>query len=316
MPKYDYIIYHKRCLDGFTSFIILLKSGQIDENAKIVPDVPSATQPPKNIDDKNIIIMDVAYTPKVLKQIVERARNVIFIDHHITSHSEIELLEKQYSHKLKVIYNIAECGASLTWKFFFGDKKMPLFIKYIKDNDIGEWKLKHTKPFIYCLRVKYDINHDRETLDKWMNLFDKKNVKKIIKRGKIYEEYATHLVDENVKKYTLRKFPSELIYDKFTKYFNKPAEFTVAVFCGSGCPNASVLGNKAIDVINCDFAIIWTYNMEKKEYVLSFRSKSANVSQIASIFGGGGHIYASACSFKASDYCMEDLFTNEVLPRT
>ncbi len=315
--NYNYAIYHKNCQDGFSSLLVLLKSKRITQDAIIYHDVPSANFPPKDIDNKDIIIMDVAYKYDVLKEIFERAKSIVFIDHHVTIKDDVEKLKLNMKDKKKItiIYDEDESGASLTWKFLFKDEKFPLFIKYIKDNDIGTWKLKHTKPFIYSLRVKYDIDLKRDIIKKWMDLFDDKNVKKLVKIGKIYEEYANSLLDENVRKYSLEAFPNEKIYLEFIDYFMKPGQYRVAVICGSGCPSSSLLGNKIMETIDCDFAIIWTYHMDKKEYILSFRSKEVDVGSIAAIFGGGGHKLASACSFSSSKYHIQDLFFSNSLPR-
>jgi len=312
---YNYAIYHKNCQDGFSSLITLLYSKKISRDAIIYHDVPSASFPPKDIDNKDLIIMDVAYKYDVLKQIIERAKSVVFIDHHITIKNDVEKLKNMYNKKIKIIYDEHESGASLTWKFLFKNKKLPLFIRYIKDNDIGTWKLKHTKAFLYALRVKYDIDLKYEVVKKWKSLFDNNKVKKIIKIGKIYEEYANSLLEENSKRYSLESFPSNKIYEKYSSFFTKPGQYKVAVVCGSGCPSSSLLGNYMMDNINCDFVIIWTYIMERKEYILQFRSKVVDVGQISSMFGGGGHKLASACSFSSNLYSIQDLFFVSSLPR-
>ena len=67
MRIYDYVIYHKRCYDGFTGFLILHNSNTIKKTAQIYPDVPSAKHLPPNIRGKNVIIIDVAYKYEILR---------------------------------------------------------------------------------------------------------------------------------------------------------------------------------------------------------------------------------------------------------
>jgi hypothetical protein len=315
--NFNYAIYHKNCPDGFSSLMVLLKAKRISKDGIIYHDVPSASFPPKEIDNKDIIIMDVAYKYNVLREIFERAKSVVFIDHHVTIIDEVKKLSSmpKYKNKVKIIYDVNESGASLTWKYFFKNKKMPLFIQYIRDNDIGTWKLKDTKPFIYSLRVRYDIDLKKDIVDKWKELFDDAKVKKVVEIGKIYEEYANSLLEENVRKYSFEAFPSQKIYNDFTDYFEKPGQYKVAVVNGSGCPSTSLLGNKMMETIKCDFVMIWSYQMEKKEYVISFRSNKADVGKIAQMFGGGGHKFASACSFNANKYHIQELFFPNSLPR-
>jgi len=312
--KYDYIVFHKNCFDGYTSFIILQKTKHIDINAVILPDVPSAKTIPSGLENKNVVIMDVAYKPEIIKQICDVANYVLFIDHHITIRDDVKKIQNEIKN-LEIIYDEYECGSSLTWKYFNKNKKMPLFVKYIKDNDIGQWKLKHTHEFIASLSVDFDTNLKHETIKKWNTLFNTNVVNKLIKKGKIYREYINHLASENSKKYSLELFPSEKIYQDMHEHFKKPGEYTVAVFCGGGCPNATILGVKMLEMIKCDFVIMWNLNLDKKEYIMSFRSKSTDVGKIASAFGGGGHKLASACSFSVYKYNITDLFFNASLPR-
>jgi hypothetical protein len=98
--KYNYVIYHKKCPDGFTGFFLLHQSHLIHMNAKIMPDVPSAKFPPNDIYG-NVIIVDVAYKFEVLEQIIKRSKSVLFIDHHVTIRDDTIKLEKLYKEKFK-----------------------------------------------------------------------------------------------------------------------------------------------------------------------------------------------------------------------
>jgi oligoribonuclease NrnB/cAMP/cGMP phosphodiesterase (DHH superfamily) len=310
---YNYVIFHRGCLDGFTSFIILHMSGKIKDDAKIFPDVPSTTNIPQGIEGKHIIIMDVAYKNDVLKEIIHLAASVVFIDHHVTIHDEVDLIDK--SKTTKIIYDENECGASLTWQFLHPNKDLPLFVKYIRDNDLGLWKKKHTHAFIAALNIKHDTNLSDSNISRWMKLMNEHVVKKLISRGKIYQEYIDNMLDVNSRRYSMEKFPSEVIYEEYTEYFKKPGQYKVAVVCGGGCPSTSLLGLKMMNVVDCDFVIFWNLHMDRKEYVLSFRSSHVDVGNIAKIFNGGGHKLASAGSFSVNKYSITDLFYPQSLPR-
>ena len=171
--KYNYVIFHKGCLDGFSGFFILHKTKRIDHHSQIYPDMPSAKITPPNIDDCDIIIIDVAYKYDILKEIMIRAKSVTFIDHHITIRDDVLKLKKEFSSKnINIIYDEFKSGASLTWNYFHPNKKVPRFIKYVEDNDIGAWKMRHTHPFITALQVKYTFSLTPENLHKWNKLFD------------------------------------------------------------------------------------------------------------------------------------------------
>ena len=92
-------------------------------------------------------------------------------------------------------------------------------------------------------------------------------------------------------------------------------QYRVAVFCGMECPSPTSLGIKLLDNVNCDFVAIWTLNMDRKEFVVSLRSKEVDIGSIAKLFGGGGHKFAGAFSFPSDAYSITDLFEGDSLPR-
>lgn len=313
--KFDYVIYHRQCLDGFTGFILLTMTNTITKNALIFPDMPSAKEAPPNIDDKNIIIIDVAYKKEVLSEIFERAKSVVFIDHHISINEDVKELVKKYNQH-EIVYDKYRSGASLTWLYFNNTESLPRFIRYIEDNDIGKWEIEETIPFINGLEVYYKLDPTEKNINSWKKLiFNNSKIEKLIKKGYIFETYKEYLLDINSKKYSLELFPSQQVYEEFPNVFQRPEQYKVAVYCGNGCPSTSLIGKRLVEKVDCDFAIIWTFHMDKKEYVLSFRSDKVNVGEIAKAFGGGGHELASACGFSNTKYNITDLFGKISLPR-
>jgi len=305
--KYNYVIYHKKCPDGFTGFFLLHQSHLIDFNAKIMPDVPSAKFPPNNING-NVIIVDVAYKFEVLEKIIKQSKSVLFIDHHVTIRDDTIKLEKMYPNKFKTIYNEKKSGATLVWEYLYPKKKHPKFIDLIEDNDTGTWKIPGVKDFMSGFNVNYNLKLTNENIIKFKSLFKKSTVLKLMKIGKIYNEYRQYLVDENSTRISITKFPSEMIYNQFRNQFNKIGQYKVAVYCGSSCPNPSELAKKILLDTKADIFVSWVLNLDRDEYVLTLRSENVDVGNIAKLFGGGGHTYAAACSFKSNRYNITDLF--------
>ncbi len=312
---YNYVIFHKKCPDGFTGFFLLHKSNQIHKNALIYPDVPSAKNVPPNIENKDIIIIDVAYKYNILRDIISKAKSVLFIDHHITIRNDVLKLEEEYPNKFKSIYNEKKSGATLTWEFLYPKKKHPYFIDLIEDNDIGKWELPNIKDFISGFNVNFDLKLNDENLKKFNILFKKSTIKQLINKGKIYNEYKKYLTQENSTRISIERFPSDIIYKEYNDNFKKPGQYKVAVYCGSACPNPTELADKILNDTKCDFFISWVLNLDRNEYVLTMRSLNVNVGDIAKLFNGGGHTYAAACSFKSNKYNINDLFLGASLPR-
>ena len=314
---YNYIIYHKNCIDGFSGFFLFKRLKLSSKDAIIYPDVPSAKNIPPMISNKNVIIIDVAYSMDILEKIFALAKNVLFIDHHITTLDYVNVLAKKYNQK--VYFNEKYSAAGLVWKYFYPKQKMPRFVRYIQDNDIGAWKLKYTKEFINAIQVHYKLDPSQKNIHDWENLFDSYETKKLIKLGIHYQKYKNYLLDQNIKRYSLEQFPSErLLNDNLSlkNLIGEIGKYKVALYNG-GCPTASSLGEQAMNTVDCDFAFIWNLNLEKKDIIVSLRSKEngVDVSKIAECFGGGGHHGASAFSFSINKYNIQDFFLENSLPR-
>jgi oligoribonuclease NrnB/cAMP/cGMP phosphodiesterase (DHH superfamily) len=312
--KFNYVIYHKNCLDGFSAFFLLHEAKKIDRNALIYPDVPSAKYVPPNIQNKDILIVDVAYGHDIIRDIIIKANTVTFIDHHITIHQSMIELAKKFS-KLELIYDDTKSGATLMWKYLYGNLRPPKFIRYIEDNDIGKWAMKDCKDFITALRVKYSTKLNFKTLKKWNKLYRESTVNKLIDLGKVYSEYKTLLTEDNSKRFTMERFPSEKFYKKYSQVFKKPGQYKVAVYCGTPCPTSQDISEFIFKNYSCDFMISWILNLEKKEYVLTFRSKYIDIGEIAAVLGGGGHKLAASGTIKTNDFSIDEIFYENSLPR-
>jgi oligoribonuclease NrnB/cAMP/cGMP phosphodiesterase (DHH superfamily) len=313
--RFNYVIYHKNCLDGFAAFFLLHEAKKIDKNALIYPDVPSAKRSPPEILNKDILIVDVAYSYDIMYDILMKAKTITFIDHHITIHDGMKKLATKFS-KLDLIYDESKSGCTLMWKYLYGNIIPPKFIRYIEDNDIGKWEMKDCINFITALRVKYSTKLHPKNLKKWINLYKDSTIHSLIELGKVYSEYKTFLTEDNSRRFTMEKFPSEKFYDKYSQIFKKPGQYKVAVYCGSPCPTSKDISEFIFKNYSCDFMISWVLNLEKKDYILTFRSKHIDVGEIASALGGGGHKLAASGVIKIKDFSIQELFYENSLPRS
>jgi nanoRNase/pAp phosphatase (c-di-AMP/oligoRNAs hydrolase) len=319
--NFNYIIFHKSCLDGFAGFFIAHMSGRLTKDVIIYEDVPSTTRVPPDIDGKDLLIIDVAYKKEILEEIFKFVKSVVFIDHHVSIKDDVQELYKKYSNEVNkqryitIIYDDERCGSTLTWSYLFGRQKIPLFLKYIEDQDTGKWIYPKTRPFIFAIKSYYHLSTEGKSLNKWFRLMNKENVLKLIKKGRYMKRYNDHLVNVNVPKHTLERFPSKIIFNLNPEIFKMIGQYKVAVYCGHNCPSITELSIVVLEKVECDFCIFWVYNLDSKKYVLSMRSKEIDVGEICKIFGGGGHKLAAACSFLGSQYRIDDLFEGPSLPR-
>lgn len=304
--KYNYIIYHRNCYDGYTGFYLFMKTKLWTKDVIIYPDVPSAKKPPPSVEGKDVIIMDVAYKPDIIKTIASKAKSVLFIDHHVTIKNEVDSLNMD---NLEVIYDVNKSGASLVWQYFYPGKPLPKFVEHIEDNDIGRWSDPNTLHFMAGLEVHYKPNPNMHILKEWDSLLNDSTVNQLIEKGKQYNVYKNYLTDKNAKKYSLVHFPSDKLKKDFPHIKNK---YIVAVTSG-GCPTVSLLGKKIVETVDCDFCMVINYIVKRKLWVCSMRSNKADVGTIAKVMGGGGHKFAAAFSFSSEHMSIDDLFNR--MPR-
>lgn len=280
---FNYIIYHKNCYDGFTGLLLFLFTKQFEVGKTIIyPDVPYTQNIPPNITGKNIIIIDVAYNIVILNKIIDLANNIYFIDHHISIEQDIKDIK---NNKVNIIFDINESGTSLVWKHFFKGK-IPKFIKYIKLNDIGQWTNKNVLYFATYMEAMIDPTPSIKNFSKMIKFFNNDFLKKCVKIGKYFYTYKLFIIKNYAKKARIKVFPSKFVLNEY----KLDKQYNVAVING-GCPNVSLLGNYICNNYDCDFCILWTYDYNN--YIISMRSTKIDISNIAHIFGGGGHKYAA-----------------------
>jgi uncharacterized protein len=86
-----------------------------------------------------LIIVDFSFPAYYLEAWAE-TKHVIVIDHHKTAWENLQNLSNQVTQR----FDMNECGATLTWKYFFPTEPEPAFLSYIKDRDLWNFKLPYT----------------------------------------------------------------------------------------------------------------------------------------------------------------------------
>jgi uncharacterized protein len=83
------------------------------------------------------IIVDFSFPSDILQKWSELGVQILLIDHHKTAMEHLGDISKFSEHfDRKILFDMEECGATLTWKYFFPEKQIPLFLQYVKDRDL------------------------------------------------------------------------------------------------------------------------------------------------------------------------------------
>lgn len=274
----DYVIYHKNCLDGFTSaFVAYLFFKKYGKRIKYHAESAHATSFPLDIKGKNVIVFDLAYPLKLYSKMKKIVKNIEVHDHHVTNKEKLKYDDNAF-------FNMKKSGAMLAWEYFFGKNKPPLLIRHIEDNDLGKWKLPQTRELITAIGIHYTLEPTQYNFRKWEWLLKMTEIKKLKKLGYYYNREKFYNIDK-ISKNTI---------------FKKMGKLRVGVINNSGNSGdiANYIANKYKK--KCDFALVFSYNLQYDNYICVLRSikKNVDVSKIATKHGGGGHKMASAFIYK------------------
>lgn len=116
----------------------------------------------------HVYIVDFSFPRAFLESLSECGKKVTLIDHHVTA---MEMLGdvSNFSKSVNVTFDMKECGATLAWKTFFPDLKVPAFLEYVKDRDLWNKQLPMTEEIHESVSYsKYNL----EGVDEIFQFFD------------------------------------------------------------------------------------------------------------------------------------------------
>ena len=288
----DLVIYHNKCSDGFGSALCAYnyfkKTNGLNSNGRLIEYFGAQfNQAPPNVLNRNVLICDFSYKNDIMKSILLQANKVVILDHHKSAEADLKLV----SDKNK-IFRMDHSGAYITWKYFnqstsspndlnkVSIQSVPNGILYIEDNDIWKKEMPSSREitaFIFSLPFEFE---------EYMKLLDDDYIKNVampagvgmVKQNEVYIKQAIeHCVPKFIQ-----------IGEQY--YFVVHVNSTVL---------KSEIGNQCLSNFkNADFSAV--YSMGENDFYFSLRSMDdrADVSIVASKFGGGGHRNAAGLTSK------------------
>jgi oligoribonuclease NrnB/cAMP/cGMP phosphodiesterase (DHH superfamily) len=287
--KYDTVIFHKNCLDGLASAWVYRHYNK-SKKVNYIPEVPSSTSIPPNTYGKKILILDVSYQLETLHQLANDANCLLLIDHHISNQKSQDSLP--YTR-----FNLNNSACVATWHYFFPNKKIPLFLKLIEANDLGQFHNKDAMCFnSYLLYLFPKVSF------KYIHLFDQftniNNTLKGIKLGKPLYLFTEQIINRNTK------------HQQFQLYFNGQ-NLNVCVGNVTTVPLKGRIATRILDEnSNCDLSMVWA--LDNNIYSVVVRTKKDNIdaSLLAQYLSkgekAGGHQKAAHFFYKGEN--IYDLF--------
>lgn len=281
MSTKNICLYHDDCIDGYTSAWIVYNALGRDVllQATTYEDVWNLSLR-ANVVERNVYIVDFCYPIEVMIEIINIAKSVTVIDHHIGMEDVMVKMKEMKRKDVKVIYGPSEeghCGATLTWGHFFPQKEAPLAITYIKDYDLGLNELLDTHS------INASIAVTPKTIDAWTGMMNV-GLSALAMEGRGIRMMIQKMVNTRVKD----GFRWGFVGQQEVGAINAPREIRNEIA-------QRMWRTYGSDII----CLIWEVNKDKIQ--CSLRSKEQDVCKIAKKYGGGGHEHAAGFSLTFKD---------------
>lgn len=259
--------YHGECLDGtVAAFSAFARLGDAAEYRQLL----HRNDPPSDLQDKDVVLLDFAYPNKILDEF--DARSIQILDHH-------DSLIDELKDRPGVVLDLERSGAGLSWDHFHCSDNRPRLVDYVEDDDLGRWYLPWSKEVRCYLGIKHAETAPND-FDAWIDVMEQMEsgpgFKDITERGR------------------------DMVYLKIAEVkrtIQQTAQFIK--FNGEIIP--------AVNSVNCvdeiceqygpkyPFVIVW-HGIPGGRYKYSLRTcrEDIHVGDIAKAMGGGGRQRAAA----------------------
>lgn len=217
----------------------------------------------------DIYILDFSYAPEVIIGAAKKANSITLIDHHKTAQEDHDQYWSSHSMpaNVNILFDQNHSGCVLAWKHFFPDKPVPDLLNIIEDHDLWRFRYPNTKAIMCALHSK--IPFKIQNLNK---LFGGDSLMKIERTGNLLLEQR----NGSVKRLMIKKHSMQL-GSATGLAVNAPPEFS------------NELGHELAKE-SLTFGLTYQYDGESKKWWFAIRSTGDyDVSEIAKLYGGGGH---------------------------
>jgi uncharacterized protein len=291
--KPDVVIYHDKCIDGFTAaWAIWKRWGDAPQYVAC----NYGMQPPELLSGRHVLIVDFSFPRTILDYMVNEAgaASVVILDHHKTAQTALEPFQFVESSAgaispvdipgmlrdlaelnrppIIAIFDMDRSGAGLAWDFASRVTR-PTLVDLVEDRDLWRFDLGDGSKLLHLA-----LASSKATFQRWDEA--DQNIDAFVERGQAIAAYRDMLVSE--------------IADRAT----------VVVIEGENGIGVDCPYSLASDVCHhllqawpdARFAAAIVRAEQSITYSLRSQDSRADVSQLAKKFGGGGH--RNAAGFK------------------
>jgi len=263
-------IYHGNCADGFGSAWAVRKrlGDGVEFHAGVYQNAPP------DVTGREVLMVDFSYKRPVLEKMIEVADTLVILDHHKTAAEDLAGLNNCRP-GVKVIFDMEQSGAGLTWDYFHHGTPRPRLIEHIEDRDLWRFKLPGTREIQAAI---FSHPYDFEVWDRLVFMAEDDGQRAmLIAEGAAIERKHHKDIAEMVKVVTR---PMR-IGGQLVPMANLPYTLT------------SDAGHLLCKEHGTSFAGCYWDTPEGRVFSLRSLDDGADVAEIAKQYGGGGHAHAS-----------------------
>lgn len=258
-------IYHGNCADGFGAAWVVRKAMSDIVDLHFYPGKYQTTPP--DVTDEHVIMVDFSYKRPVLIDMAKKAKSILIIDHHKTAEADLVDLPPN----VITIFDMNHSGAMLTWLHYFLDDTPPPLLLHIEDRDLWRFHLRNTRQIQANL---FSYPYDFSVWDRLMKMTEEDLVV-FARDGEAIERKHFKDIDELLNVTTRFMQIGGIIVPTA----NLP--YTLS----------SDAGHKLAEAF--PFSACYYDTPEGRVFSLRSRIDGYDVSEIAKIYGGGGHKHAA-----------------------
>ncbi|HEL4110794.1 TPA: hypothetical protein UM343_000915 [Stenotrophomonas maltophilia] len=287
------VIYHSNCADGFSAAWAVRQAIE----AEFHPGVHGT--PPPDVTGRDVILVDFCYPPSVMLQLQLVANSILVLDHHKSAEADLPANSRTADDQLTVVrvygaanwglfqgwveqdkcegirkamiyalFDMERSGAGIAWDFFHPGKARPALIDHVEDRDLWRFALQGTREIqaaVFSHPYRFEV---------WDQLM----------LAPVYELYQQGLSIERKHHKDVAELVEVAKRQMVIGHYDVPVAslpYTLASDAGhlmaKGQPFAACYYDKA----------------EGRVFSLRSTDDGVDVSEVAKLYGGGGHARAA-----------------------
>lgn len=258
------VIFHGNCYDGWGAAWV---AQQFNDKAVLIP-VVHGDSLPEIPDGEDVFMIDIVFDRATLEKLAARV-NLVVLDHHKTAEAELRGFPNS-------VFDMTKSGARLAWEQFFPGLKVPKLIAYVEDRDLWRFALPDSQAV-----NAYIESYGRNTTDwNFMAYMIDKDYQSVLLQGNAILRQKEQRIDDIVRGAQWVPIGGHLVPVVNTGTFFSESAARLCIMY----PDAKFSG--------------YYFDRSDGTRQWGLRSTGFDVSEVAKLYGGGGHQKASGFQTK------------------